>query len=455
MTFGVKGFDSPLVRKVPMSDEHVTRTWTVENTWICTSCKAENLGRDLKCQKCSSPREVDESDLVPDADKAPAVTDPELLKMAAQGENWVCEFCGSQARDLQGKCSNCAAKKASAAKCPRCGKETDKLYTSPAGDVCFECVSAQANESIEKSLGLSDAQPAPSVAKQSEDFKLPFDYARVMVIGGGALAVLLVLFLAFHSTQLKTKVARIHWTYHVQLEQRFTRSGEGWGAPAGSFNTTCEIQQHGTHNCNAYQCNPYDHPYDCRPHDCHPHKKPYDCRPHSCNAHTVQVSCGTYDCKCHKSCKSKKYGFSECSESCSTCTKYCPKTVSDTCYDTCNETIYDTCHDTCHETLYNTCYQQCPTMEQYCHYSYYEWVNGKADTTEGDDHLERWPDLVAVGEEQRLQRSQEYYVDFFGEDRLYSYKPDSADEFDKFNVGDLWKIDVPMIGFAKPIERSH
>ena len=80
-----------------MAEEHVSKSYIVENEWTCGSCQTVNKGRDLKCTKCGAPKGKDEKDSV-DINSAQAVQDEKLINMANAGANWVCGYCGAQDR---------------------------------------------------------------------------------------------------------------------------------------------------------------------------------------------------------------------------------------------------------------------------------------------------------------------------------------------------------------------
>src|SRR5206468_4974593 len=71
-------------------------------------------GRDLKCKGCGGAKPKTAKDEV-DAESAEEITDEKLLGMANAGENWFCQFCGSQDRASDGKCKNCGAAQKDAA----------------------------------------------------------------------------------------------------------------------------------------------------------------------------------------------------------------------------------------------------------------------------------------------------------------------------------------------------
>jgi hypothetical protein len=269
----------------------IKRTWVVENKWRCDSCTTENLGRFMACQKCGSPKEKHEKDVVPSPDAAPAVTDPELLRLANQGANWVCEYCGGQVRNEYGKCvKNCGA--------PR---EEFKVSSE-----------SVPSESRPVSRPPQTGVPPPGWSKERagliKPFKVPW---TLMGVGTGLAAFIALVVWILTPWEVTTKVSGISWQYTSKLRQKTLMHGEDWGAPSGSFNVSCERKYYGDE--------------DCHPHDCRPHSVSYEC------------NCSSSPCNCSTKCSDNGNGFSTCSESCSTC-RSCS---------TCSRTEYDTCYDSC------------------------------------------------------------------------------------------------------------
>ncbi len=92
------------VRSSPVSE------WQVEMLWRCTSCSERNLGRDLACARCGSPKDGSETYEMPgDVSSNAAVRDESLLRIASGGANWACGYCGSDARRHDGACGRCGA----------------------------------------------------------------------------------------------------------------------------------------------------------------------------------------------------------------------------------------------------------------------------------------------------------------------------------------------------------
>lgn len=396
----------------------VKRTWVVENTWICTSCKAQNLGRFMECQTCRNPKEADEEDIVPDANKAPEVTDRDLLGLANQGANWVCEYCGGQVRNEFGKCvKNCGAPKPGTPE-PHPPKRKSGVHIESSDGRMKISVSGgsrvsnihfdgkQVLDDQGRVLG-EDGTPVSSVAptRAARKWLEPV----LWVLGGGVAiggVVWLCVFL-FSSHEETANVSEIQWRYEQNLYQRVTLHEEGWGTRMGAFNVSCQQRQRGTR--------------DCHPHQCRPHTVYRDC------------NCVQEECNCHKSCTSNKNGFSTCSEECDRCSKC----------------------DRCSETQYDTCYEQCPVYKDWCSYDYYDWNREATLVTSGVAHDEHWGALKAEGSLQRLDQSATYTVGFVRGQEHWTYAPRSLEEFRYFNTGVTWHILVNRVGTVKPIQASR
>lgn len=201
----------------------IKRTWVVENKWRCDSCGSENLGRFMACQKCGSPKEKQETDVVPSPDAAPAVTDPELLRLANQGANWVCEYCGGQVRNEFGKCvKNCGA--------PRVDPVLTKMAAEAAKAETEAGVVLEASRPSGKPLSpprpLPTGVPGPGVSYRApkKPRKVPW-WVFGLVLGVGGLAALLVWLLT--PWEEDAKVNFIEWKYTADLRQKTLMHGEG------------------------------------------------------------------------------------------------------------------------------------------------------------------------------------------------------------------------------------
>lgn len=264
----------------------------IELEWKCSNCGSVNKGRYTQCQSCGSPKEANEQDIMPvDTTKVASVTDKEMLREANAGPNWICKYCGSSRRNLDGSCGNCDV-----------NKDIDK--------VCPDDINKKTHQIAEK----PDDKP-------KDEFDNPKNYKHrvinfikkyykfeIAIFVALSLVVFLIWLLV--PREIAVQVKRISWSHTVELEQRFLRHGNGWknNAPSNSFNFSCETRKRGTRNCNPYKCNE--------------HSESYKCNPHSCN--------------CKEVCVKNQNGYASCSDRCETCYDTCSRTVSDTCYEQCD-----------------------------------------------------------------------------------------------------------------------
>lgn len=381
------------------------RVWTVENKWRCTSCGSENLGRHMECQNCRNPKDTSEVDEAANPN-APKVTDPALLRLANQGANWVCEYCGGQVRDEFGKCvKNCGAPRA-----------------APAPADTAEHAVHRAEETGHRRRAPRPRPPPTTVPGPGVPLypslvgEKPL-WARIptwvwLVLGGFALLGGLAKLVHFLVTpwEERVTVASIAWEFKSDLHQKTLEHGEDWGHPYNAFNVSCDRRLKTHRDCNPYQCNPYTESYEC--------------------------NCTSHECNCTTSCRDKKNGFSECRERCSTC-RSC---------------------STCTRTAYRTCYERCPVYDDWCSYDYYDWPVVKSLTTNGIAHDERWPALEASGQDQRLDKTARFDVNFAreqGEAKTWAYSPKDMLEFKLFDTGAKWHIEVNHMGSVTPLHRSE
>lgn len=378
--------------------------WYIENAWTCTTCQHKNQGRHMDCQGCGARREAGVRDEMPaNAGEAPRVTDPEMLRQAKAGAHWKCEFCGGQTRDLHGNCQNCGG-----------DREPDKLKLRP-GEVFHlsepEYVGDfQVNPApfrVEGSPSRREHPPITSVICVASPPSWWKRHKRKVIIGGsiavGIGALIWFLLWLFLPRIVSAQVEGINWAYSVELRQRVTKQDEGWRSsmPAGSFDESCHRRQRGTEQCNPHRCNERRESYQCRPHDCN----------------------------CTNQCTSQNNGYSRCERVCSTC------------YDTCERTVHDTCYD------------RCPVYEDWCSYSYYEWPVIKQKGSSGSDHKVWWPEMQMTGPHQRIDKHENYRVNFTRDVKRWKYEPRGLGDFKRFVPKESWSIKVNRAGMVWPQHR--
>lgn len=382
----------------------VRRRVKVEIDWPCSSCGTINKGRDMSCVACGNGKGTDEKYVIPETIRPEdVVTDADRLRQANAGAHWACKSCGYQVRRTDNSCARCGMPEVDPSDL------TPPPPPQPPPLPRYEYAEPGRNGGADVATAIVGFLPMLGIA--------------IVVFGLIALGVWL-----FASKEVEVTVTSISWKYEVELERKKVMRGEGWGTPFGAYDASCERRQHGTEDCNPYECNERIVKYNCNPHDCNPHKKTVDCNPKDCNCHIDRSSCvddGT--------------GYATCDEVC------------DTCYDECSETVYDTCYETCTRKETDTCYEQCPVYDDYCTYKYDEWPTVATDSKIGLTHEVEWPPLVAKGANERLQKKETYGVVFANSEDSWELYPGTYNEFTRYNQSARWLIKVNRAGSVEPL----
>lgn len=366
--------------------EHVRRTWVVANKWTCTSCGQVNDPKDTldntHCSKCGSVQEADEAAAAV-LDPTNVVTDPEHLKRAAEGPEWTCDYCGGRVRNVHGNCAvGCGA--------ARNAEPTQKTSGRPPEPP--RAPRTRAPTPPPQFGGTRYRKPAETFAadfypdEPVPSFKRP-SWVAPVVLGGGALALIVFLAWLFWPHETTAKVVGGKWMHTTRYQERVTLSGSGWDGdmPFGAFNTRCETRLKGHRDCNPYQCNPYQESYNCN----------------------------SYSCNCRTSCTPAAQGkYSTCQERCSTC------------------------YRTCTRTAYRTCYKRCPVYDDWCDYNYHQWQPRGERTASGNlGEPLQWPSFTPIDETHRETRHPSYIVHFVDTDGdKHSDDPDGS-SFVRYAVG--------------------
>lgn len=452
------------------------KTWIVENTWKCSSCRSTNKGRYMECQSCGNPKEKHEKYDTSGNYTAPAVTDPDLIRKAKAGKNWECGYCGNSVRNLHGECKTCGGPKTRAAEkgvplktTDKSGKEFTYGHVIPSEaleeglsvgqvkvpkdvlDNVLDSVPIPEPEPVPERVflphtgGLRDAPKSylkpkkPKKSKKASKAKKPSPprgnggdggfFNRFRKVNWQPIIVVTLAIAAFTSVigllvwvfmpqKEHVVVDDVHWVYTAHLQQRQLNHGTDWDGnmPVGAFNVDCVTRQHGTENCN--------------PHDCNCHQVTDYCS-RQCNCRTIAPTCRT-------TCTDNGNGFSTCSESCSG-----GGTTCDTCREPCGS------HEEC-----STCYDQCPVYDEWCEFDYYTWPTIDTERTQGHDHNMYEPDLEVQENPpapQRIVREHTYQVTFENDEgEEWEYEPEGVGDFNRFDTGDNWLIEVNHVGGVYP-----
>lgn len=370
---------------------------TVEHTWDCSSCHVANKGRHLVCVNCGKPKDGEAYDET----RGTTVTDAAVKLEAQRGVNWQCSYCHYDNRGDENPCGKCGA--------PREDTNARVQGTHSTEVNSVQSTRSTADDPFIKKYPVFSA-PQPQVLDLPEPPVAGNRTAFLVVVAVAGLCLLVAFCVwAFMPWRETVHVSATLWSRTTNLQQRVTRNGEGWGVPSESFNSRCESRQHGTHNCNPYDCNPHSVP---------------------CNCH--EVSAGE---SCSEHCSSSGNGFSECEEVCT------PEYVEQC--DSCTE--------------YDTCYEQCPTYDDWCSYQYYEWPIIRTESTHGTDLATlAWPALDVdpnPSNPQRLDRQETYTVVFRNDHGTWEIQTTLVD-FRRYHTDDTWVIEVNHAGNARPISQA-
>ena len=106
----------------------------------------------------------------------------------------------------------------------------------------------------------------------------------------------------------------------------------------------------------------------------------------------------------------------------------------------------------CKNDKYDGC-QVCPAYDMFCEYDTYDWMLLESINTDGTDYHPIWPDVIVVGDDQKTESYIRFEVLFrTRNNEIEIYKPDNLYDFEKFIIGDVWKIKYNPVGSTKPIK---
>jgi ribosomal protein L40E len=78
----------------------------------------------------------------------------------------------------------------------------------------------------------------------------------------------------------------------------------------------------------------------------------------------------------------------------------------------------------------------------WCEYTLQEWQEVDAYVLTGDDHSPVWPELTLGDGEREGERLEVYTVIFVTEDDSYTYEAEDLDEYNQYQVGSQWLLEV-------------
>ena len=327
-----------------------------EGYWDCQYCgKTAIRGRHKSCPQCVRSRPEGVRFYLPENEDAPAaaepVTRPDLLRQAAHGPDWICDFCSSSnAADLTA-CRHCAA--------PR-------EATSPRQDVIrYDLGQTPDSGDMDPDVG-ARPEPAPTPRRTSQRPPARKKRLKPAAAVAGILALCLLLsFLILDTDTVPVTAAGFHWERAVVVEALETHVEEDWELPQdGAIRLVEEREAIREYEDVVVGYEPRQRTVSER----------------------VQVGERTYVCGQ----EDLGNGFFQDVE--------------------CTEPLYETQRRT--ESYDAPIYEQEPVYDTLYVYERDVWVEARTASASGDDRAPAWPTLTLAPHERESDRSERYQVIF-------------------------------------------
>ncbi|MBI1880993.1 MAG: zinc ribbon domain-containing protein, partial [Chloroflexi bacterium] len=98
-------------------------------------------------------------------------------------------------------------------------------------------------------------------------------------------------------------------------------------------------------------------------------------------------------------------------------------------------------------------YEDVPVYADYCSYTATVWQAVDGPTLTGDDLNPRWPEANLAGLDQReAGREEQYSIVFKTEEKTYTYTTSDANEFQQFQIGSQWTLNVNTFDVVNSVE---
>jgi hypothetical protein len=179
--------------------------------WDCPVCgQIGNLGNQVSCPSCSSPRGKDVEFYLPSGSNE--ITDAQLLKEANAGVDWRCDYCDSDNKAIETKCKSCGNEKT----------ESD--------------INRQSKEYALNEVPTSGQNKKSNQNKDIDNQKKqhkPKSIIKKLLFVFGIIIILLVIFLMPRS--FKVEVIKHTWFRAIEIENNRLITEEDWKMPASAI----------------------------------------------------------------------------------------------------------------------------------------------------------------------------------------------------------------------------
>ncbi len=354
-----------------------------EGRWDCTFCGTVGvLGRHHTCPNCGRTRPEDTHFYLPE--DAPEVTDPEQLRQAMLGPDWVCNYCDTGNSAGNEQCRQCGA--------PREADSGVYVVTTESLAKAPPEPAAPAPEPLAPGI-----MKALRFARPSRILLLSIFLVPVLTLGASAVGILFNTIVNSYTTERAVTVEGFSWERTVDIEEYRTLTEEDWSVPSGG---------------RVLSQNQEIHHYDDV-------LEGYETRTREVTER-VQVGTETYTCGR----TSEGNGYYRDRE----CTR--PRYENRTRTETYEDPVYR------QEPVYRTRYT----------YEIDRWVPDRTAEAADDDHDPHWPDFTLDDKERESGRDETYVVHTTdNKDRDYDIEVQEA-VWEELDEGDTQMLEFNLLG---------
>ncbi len=187
--------------------------------WDCLACgNIGNLGPNLHCEKCGSPRPENVKFYMASEEE---VKDAKKIAQAKAGADWVCAFCNGQNHATSSNCNSCGASKIDSEK-----KLKTRLYN---------------NDNIPKSSKQNEFSNIKNSSKQQQDLaKGKAKISKKVIIGclylpASIIGLFALYFALAHifTTPINVEVVGSQWERNIEVERYLLLTENDWSVPSG------------------------------------------------------------------------------------------------------------------------------------------------------------------------------------------------------------------------------
>ncbi len=90
--------------------------------------------------------------------------------------------------------------------------------------------------------------------------------------------------------------------------------------------------------------------------------------------------------------------------------------------------------------------------EDYCSYAVLDWIEVDTVSASGADPNPYWPTFALLAGQQEGDGSETYEVVFIADDERYTYRTESEAEFERYEIGSTWTLNVNALGAVVSVE---